>query len=154
MKSLIVFSLCMTMLLFGCSKQVNTQAEIQALKNLLAEWDSASTVGDFETLASFYTKDAVRMQPNEHAWVGNDAIRAGFKNESEQFDFEGVNTIKDVRVIGDWAFLRGVYSVKITTKTGGEPIQETGKWMSFLQRQQDGSWKIVSDIWNTDTPQS
>ncbi len=60
--------------------------------------------------------------------------------------------VEDVRVFGDWAFMRGVYTVKRTPKTGGEPIQFPGKWMAFKQRQLDGSWKIVSDIFNSDSP--
>ena len=153
MKRVIVIFLGIIMLLmFGCTKQVDTQADIQALKNSVEKFDVAINAGDFETLASLYTEDAIRMPPNRPAWVGNDAIRAGFKKGLEQYDIVVDNSAEDVRVVGDWAFMRGVATVKLTPKTGDGPIKETSKWMGFWQRQRDGSWKIVSDIYNSDYP--
>ncbi len=153
MKRVIVIFLGIIMLLmFGCTKQVDTQADIQAIKNSVEKFDLAVNEGDFETLASFYTEDAIRMPPDEPAWIGNDAIRAGFKKGFEQYDMVVENSVEDVQTFEDRAFMRGVYTVKLTPKTGGELIQVTGKWMAFRQRQQDGSWKTVSDIYNSDNP--
>lgn len=155
MKLIIIAFLSIIMLLmFGCTKQVDTQADIQALKIFVEDFDVASNAGDFETLATFYTEDAIRMPPNEPGWVGNNAIRAGFKKQFEQYDIVVDNSVEDVRVVGDWAFMRGVATVKLTPKTGGEPFQGISKWMAFRQRQPDGSWKTVSDIYNSDFPRS
>ena len=152
MKRVIVPFLGIVMLLmFGCTKQVDTQTDIQALKNSLEEFEIAVNASDFETLASFYTEDAVRMPPNEPALVGNEAIRTGSKKGFEKYDYELEISTEEVRVVGDWAFMRGVSAVTITPKTGGKPIQGTSKWMAFRQRQSDGSWKIVSDIYNSDS---
>lgn len=92
------------------------------------------------------------MPPDEPAWMGKDAIRSGFKKGFEQYDLMVENSVEDVQTFEGRAFMRGVYTVKLTPKTGGESIQETGKWMAFRQRQQDGSWKTVSDIYNSDNP--
>jgi ketosteroid isomerase-like protein len=33
-----------------------------------------------------------------------------------------------------------------------EPFQESGKYVVILQKQPDGSWLVVVDIWNSDLP--
>ena len=138
--------------MFNCTQNVDNQTDIQAQKDFIQNFDIASNAGDFETLASFYTEDAVRMPQGMPAWIGKKAIRDGFKKESEQFDFEAVDSVENVQVFGDLAFMRGSYTIKLIPKNGGEPIHEIGKWMSFRKRQPDGSWKTASDIYNTDLP--
>lgn len=40
----------------------------------------------------------------------------------------------------------------LTPKDGGEPVQESIKGRHVYEKQEDGSWKIAQDIWNTDRP--
>lgn len=43
----------------------------------------------------------------------------------------------------------------MTPKTGkGKPMSDKGKYIVVLQKQADGSWKIVRDISNSDLPPS
>ncbi len=62
------------------------------------------------------------------------------------------NIAQDVVVSGDWATVRGTYTATFTPAAGGGPISESGKWMSFFKRQSDGTWKVMCNIWNRDTP--
>jgi ketosteroid isomerase-like protein len=47
-------------------------------------------------------------------------------------------------------FTSGTYEA---TWTGpdGKPVTETGKYLCTWQKQPDGSWKAVHDMWNSDT---
>ena len=55
---------------------------------------------------------------------------------------------------GGWAFERGGYTIALASKAGGEPIRETGKYITKLGRRSDGTWVIARDIWNSDAPAS
>jgi ketosteroid isomerase-like protein len=56
---------------------------------------------------------------------------------------------EEVRVAGDWAYSRGTYSATLTPKAGGEPREDSGKYLTILERQSDGSWKIARDCFNS-----
>jgi len=132
----------------------NVEADIEALKAAIEDWDVAWNSQDLEKLLSFYTEDAVRMPPNEAAEVGNEAIRASLKRSFGDFPSEEDNTIGDVRVSGDLGYVRGTVEATTTPKAGGDPVVENSKWITVYQRQPDGSWKIISEIWNSNRPPS
>ena len=60
------------------------------------------------------------------------------------------NVIGDVRVSGDLGYVRGTVEVTSSPQNGGDPVAENVKWVAVYQRQPGGSWKIISDIWNSD----
>ncbi len=156
MKNLIVFFLGIAILsMIACTTKVNTEADIEAVKNLTEEYDAAINSGDLDSWVSLYTDDAVRMPPNSPALVGKDAIRSVMQSSFEKYTFDIKETTEEVIVAGDWAFARGTYTYTITPKAGGEPIgDDSGKWMAFNKRQPDGSWKIYRNIFNSDLPPS
>ncbi|MCH7939879.1 MAG: nuclear transport factor 2 family protein [Candidatus Marinimicrobia bacterium] len=71
----------------------------------------------------------------------------------DQFTFNMGITNEEVRVAGDWAFARGTYTAILTPKAGGETIDIDGKYLTILERQVDGSWKIFRDCFNSNVPQ-
>ncbi len=156
MKNLIVFFLVVAFLAIGsCTKKVDIEADIEAIKITHAEFDAAINAGDLDSWMSFYTDDAVRMSPNFPAFIGKDAIRDVYQSFFEQNTFEGDGMIEEVIVSGDWAFIRGIATYTITPKASGEPIREyLGKWVAFNKRQPDGSWKYHRFIYNYDLPPS
>ena len=132
----------------------DVEADIEAVKALVERFDAALNAGDADALSSLYTNDSVRMQADVPVWIGQQAIKAGFEKEISEFTFEVDNVVADVVVSGDWACARGSWKVTAAPQDEGEPIQASGSWMSFNQRQPDGSWKVVWDIWNRDAPLS
>ena len=155
MKNLIVFFLGLAILTIGsCTKKVDTEADIEAIKSLLEEFDAALNAGDLDGLMSCFTEDAVRMPPNMPALVGKEAIRDMFQSRFEQYTTEVHNTAEEVIVCGDWVFVRGTHTVTFTLKVGGESIRDNGKSITIWQRQFDGSWKLHRGIYNSDLPPS
>ena len=128
------------------------EADVAAIRASAEEFDRTNNTEDLEGLMATYADDAVRMPPNEPAWVGKAAIRAGFQADFEENDVQVENQVEEVQVSGDWAFARGTYAVTITPSEGGEPVEDNGKWMAIFQRQADGSWKDVRDMWSSDNP--
>ncbi|NNL34917.1 MAG: nuclear transport factor 2 family protein, partial [Silicimonas sp.] len=50
-------------------------------------------------------------------------------------------------IMGDWAFSRGNYTAALTRQ--GNAVNVDGKFMTIFKRQDDGSWKIYRDIFNS-----
>ena len=48
--------------------------------------------------------------------------------------------------------MRGAYSLTIQPEGAPESIRDTGKYIEIRRKQQDGSWLIAIDIWNSDLP--
>lgn len=61
-------------------------------------------------------------------------------------------TNKEARIAGDLAFSRGIFTLSMTPKAGGETIKLSGKYLTILEKQADGSWKIARDCFNYNEP--
>jgi uncharacterized protein (TIGR02246 family) len=154
MRTIYTVILCVLLLLVSaCAQKVNDPADVQAIKDIQPAFDKAWNAGNAEAVASgIYTADAIKMEPNQPATSGRDAIRASAQKYFELFTDEGRNVAEDVRVSGDLAVARGTYSGKFTLKAGGDGTPYKGKWITACQRQPDGSWKAFWDIYNSDLP--
>jgi uncharacterized protein (TIGR02246 family) len=143
----------LAMLAFACTQKVNDPADVQAIKDTQPAYDKASNAGNAEGVASgFYTADATRMEPNQPAFVGRDAIRASLKKYFDQHADDIRNFAEDVRVCGDLAVAKGSFEGNSSLKAGGYAAPAKGKWLTAFQRQADGSWKAFWDIYNSDLP--
>ncbi len=49
--------------------------------------------------------------------------------------------------MGDWEVSRGNYTAELISQ--GNEIEADGKFMTIFRRQEDGSWKIYRDIFNS-----
>jgi ketosteroid isomerase-like protein len=49
----------------------------------------------------------------------------------------------------NWAFECGAYSITLTSRAGGEPIRDTGKYITSYTRSGAGRWLMARDIWNS-----
>ena len=154
MKTTFAVTLCVLLLLVSaCASKVNDPADVRAIKDMQPAFDKAWNAGNAEAVASdIYTADAIKMEPNQPATSGRDAIQASAQKYFELFTDEGRNVAEDVRVSGDLAVARGTFSGKFTLKAGGDGTPYKGKWITACQRQPDGSWKAFWDIYNSDLP--
>lgn len=137
----------------GPAPQSGTESERQAISRVREQEIATFSSGDVEKLLALCTDDLVLMPPNEPAVVGKEAVRGWARNLYQQFKVEGSYTsTADLRVIGDWAFERMSFKLKLTPIAGGAPIDEVGKGVHIYRRQAGGAWKIAQDIWNSDKP--
>lgn len=132
-----------------------TQAgDVEAIRRLVGpEWAAAWAAGDAAAIAEFYAEDAVLLPQNQLPIVGKAAIRSGYETVLEQFSVRGSSEIVELEVGGSWAFMRGTYTITVSPKHGGAPIEEDrGNWLWITKRQVDGSWKIFRAIGASEPP--
>ena len=153
----LVFLLCFT---FGCQKaeevaeevgvKAITDEDVAAIRATLDMYVQYGLSGDWDSWVTLFTEDTIIMLPNAPILQGREA----YKEFMEAYPVITEITLPVVEVdgYGDLAFARGTYSVKIEMEGVPEPIQDRGKYLCILRKQEDGSWLIARDIYNSDLP--
>ena len=119
------------------------KADIQAINKVNELWDVAALAGNMDGTLALVTDDYIRWQSGEATIVGKEALRAVFQGFRDKYRTESVKDVADeIRLAGDWAYVRGSWTGTIVPKAGGDPMEVEGKWMDIRERQPDGSWKI------------
>jgi uncharacterized protein (TIGR02246 family) len=118
-----------------------------------AEWARAATAGNGEAIAVLYTSDATLLPPNE-PMVKGDGVRKYMTDFANGFTSKTELNTTAVEGSGDLAYAVGTYRMELTPKKAGAkplPVDE-GKYIEVMKRQDDGTWRIVYDIWNSNAP--
>ena len=134
------------------SPQPSMEDDLADIKKVLDQFGAAYNAGDAAAVASLYTTGAILMPPNQPIVEGNEAMESRWQSAFEKFSIEFGFTRDEIRVAGDWGFARGTYQVSRTPAAGGETVEDNGKYLVVLRRQDDGSWLFSHDIDNSDRP--
>ncbi len=127
-----------------------SSGDVEAINQLREREAAALNAGALEDLPTVYADDVVMMPPNEPAVMGQEASQAWLAGFLETFAANVEYTGSDVTFAGDLAIERYAGTVMLTPRAGGESVTETIKGIHIYERQADGSWRIVQDIWNSD----
>ena len=139
----------------ACAPKVNDPADVQAVKDTAPAYDKFANASDAAGLASsFYAADAIRMDPNQPASAGTDAIRASLEKSYAQSSEQIRNVIDEVHVAGALAVAKGTFEGTSTSKATGVAAPVKGKFVTLYRKEADGSWKGVWDIYNSDLPEA
>jgi uncharacterized protein (TIGR02246 family) len=116
----------------------------KAIRDLIDRWMRASAAGDLDTVLALMADDVVFMVPGREPF-GKGEFAAGSKAMSN-LRIEGVSAPVEIKVLGDWAYLRNHISLTVTQKSGdGEVVRRSGYTLTILNRQANGAWVIVRD---------
>jgi uncharacterized protein (TIGR02246 family) len=113
----------------------------RAIRELIATWMRASQAGDAATVLGLMSDDAVFMVPGREPF-GKEAF-ADAAHGMKDVRMEGTSDIRELQVLGDWAYLRAYLQVTITPR-GGQPMRRAGYTLTIL-RKQDGRWLLTRD---------
>lgn len=114
----------------------------RAIRELVATWMTASQAGDVDTVLSLMTDDMVFMVPGREPF-GKEAFAAASKG-MQGLRIEGTSDIVELKVLGDWAYLRSGLTVTMTPP-GGPPTTRSGYTLTILRKEPDGRWRLVRD---------
>jgi ketosteroid isomerase-like protein len=126
-----------------------TAEDEAAIRDMLEGYAVSLNEADWASQAAYYTEDAVRMPPNEPVYQGRDAIIAASEALPPVTSF--TLTPQEIEGEGDLAWAHGTFTLDLAPPDA-DPVAMEGKWQAVYERQEDGTWLCVSDIWNTDAP--
>jgi len=117
------------------------------------EWARAAQAGDGEAIAALYAEDAVLLPPGEPI-VKGEAAKKYWVDFGKQFSGPTELNTMTVEGSGNVASAIGTYKMTLTPKkAGAKPLPtDEGKYIEVLKRQDDGSWKIIYDMWSPNAP--
>lgn len=128
---------------------VDVQAEEQAIRDLVRQWNTAITNRNADAIAMYYSEDAVFLPANAPVVRGRSAIRAAW---ADMFGMPSLSlditpTRVNVAASGDMAEEVGTFRFSGETPQG--PMTDEGKYV-VVWKKVNGEWKVSSDIFNSD----
>lgn len=118
----------------------------QEIRKLVETWMAATKAGDVATVLGLMTDDVVFLVPGRPP-MGKAEFAAAARAQSKDaraFQLDGRSEIQEVRVLGDWAYMRARLRVSMTPAGGGAPSVRAGHTLSVL-RKQEGKWRLARD---------
>jgi uncharacterized protein (TIGR02246 family) len=140
----------------GCSGPNAPDTRV-ANEAAIREADAASlraiAAKQIEATVSSYDEQASILMPNAPIVTGKEEIRKAWE---QMFAVPGFNlapktTRIEVARSGDFAYAQGTYEFTANSPEGTH-VSDRGKFVVVWKKQRDGAWKIVADIWNSDSP--
>ena len=128
------------------------EVDLKAIDSVRDAHVAALNAGNARAWAELFTDDGVQMPANMPANIGRSAIETWSTGFMDMFAVEFALSVDEVRVLGEWAFERGSYTIGLNPKSGGPSMQEAGKYITIYQRKSGDSWRMARDIWNSNNP--
>ena len=141
----------------GCSGQDRHTASLPDFEQLVLEdYIGPYKTGDIERWLEVFAEDAVGMHNTLPALEGKQALRRFAQTVHSTFNIEQLDvTVDSVTRSGDWVLTRGNYIAHFVLKErnpGAESQPRQGKYILLWERQDDGTWKIILDMGNNNSP--
>jgi len=114
----------------------------QAIRDLIAKWMAATQAGDTDTVLGLMTDDVVFMTPGQEPF-GKDVFAARSQG-MKRSRIEGTSDIRELRVLGDWAYLRNHIELTVTPPDG-PAMRRSGYTLTILRKDPDGRWRLARD---------
>ena len=114
----------------------------RAIRELVEEWMTASKAGDTESVLELMTDDVIFMVPGREPF-GKDEFRATSEGMRD-FRMDGRADVREVRVLGNSAWIRNHIDIEITAPDG-ETMTRSGYTLTILEKDEDGRWRLSRD---------
>jgi uncharacterized protein (TIGR02246 family) len=114
----------------------------RSIRTLIDTWMRASAAGDADTVLSLMADDVIFMVPGREPF-GKNAFRAA-SEQMKNMRFTGRSDIREIEILGDWAYIRNYIDVTITPPRG-DAMHRSGYTLSILRKEADGKWRLWRD---------
>ncbi len=137
----------------GCVRRPDLDSERAEIQTTDAAWASAAASKDADSAAEFLDDQAVMMPPNQPAIFGRDHVAQWMAEmlASPGFDISWATTDVGVAASGDFAYSIGTNQIQMQ-RPDGTTITDRGKGLTVWKKHENGNWKVVLDIFNSDMP--
>jgi uncharacterized protein (TIGR02246 family) len=143
-----IIALAMLLINSSCGQKQNNEQDLERLRAAIEEFREAINTGNGEKVAQMWTNDAIFMSNGSETITGKEQVAAIWKRNVESgFRTKNQQTI-DLAVSGDIGY-EVVTQLWTVHQEGKEDEWASSKFVHIWKKQEDGSWKLHLDIWNT-----
>ena len=114
----------------------------RAIRQVVDTWFEATRSGDLQTVLGLMTDDVVFMTPGQEPF-GKEVFAARSEG-MKRSRIEGTSDIRELRVLGDWAYLRNHIELTVTP-SDGPAMRRSGYTLTILRKDPDGRWRLARD---------
>jgi uncharacterized protein (TIGR02246 family) len=149
-KSLFGLLILVLILMTGCAGKTDTAADVAKIEDVWDAYTVTVNEGDTEGWLALWADDGLRVTPSDFGprQHGKDEIRAIMEPAFAALDIEISIDSEGIEVLGEQAYSYGTFTMSSAPKEGGDTATINGNFMTILEKQEDGSWKILIDTWN------
>lgn len=135
----------------ACTQKVDLEAEKAILRDADSKWSIAAETKDLNLLVTFYADDVLLLFPNRSIITGKEATREVFSKafKDPNYTLSWKSSKVDVSAIADVGYTVGAYNQTYSGSYNNQ-IMERGKYAAFWRKDENGHWKVVVDIYNTE----
>lgn len=115
----------------------------RAIRDVISTWIEATRAGDSATVLNLMADDVVFLVPGQKPFGKEMFAKA--QTGLAPFRIDGKSTVKEIRVLGDWAWCWTELTVEMTPTAGGATTRRSGHTLSIFQKLADGRWVLARD---------
>lgn len=145
-----------SLLLTSCADQemprneplMNDSLEVKKIAEVREKFIEAYQGGNVAAAMSLYSPDYVDSSEGANARDRTE-MRDFLTRTFETYSNRQLKiAAEEVLVNGTWALERGTFDLILTPREGGEEVLIRRRYLEILEKEADGSWKILRDLDN------
>ena len=114
----------------------------RAIRDVISTWLEASSKGDTVTVLGLMADDVIFLTPGREPF-GKEAF-AQAQNAFTATSMEAHSEVREVKVMGDWAFAWTDLTV-VMSPPSGSPVRRHGNTLSIFRKLRGGKWVLARD---------
>ncbi|MBT7952547.1 MAG: DUF4440 domain-containing protein [Gammaproteobacteria bacterium] len=138
-------------LLLSClmcfSAVINADDDRDSVVQMWSAFETAIEAGEVDPLMQFYHDDIVVYVPGKPAAAGKVLNRKRNQERFDNFTFVSTQTLDEIEVHGDTAFLSGNFWIEGKAKQGDGGFVATGRHIVLLKREGSRGWQVYRDFY-------
>ncbi len=146
-----------TAFLAGCASfgAQTTESDVAAIKQVWVSYVDSAQKGDAARYLALWDTGGIQMRPDAPSRTKADLdtqVPVQMKARVDAMDLIMTIDVQEITVSRPWAYSRGVYTQTLVNKATKASTLIDGKFLTILKLQEDGSWKIFRDCFNSNVP--
>lgn len=116
-----------------------------SIRKVIADWHSATGVGDVETVLSLMSKDVVFLIAGQAPMQSRALFEKNLRALLTTHRIRSSAEVQEIVIANDLAYCWAKLEVEITPKAGGAAVARAGNVFSIFRKQLNGAWLLSRD---------
>ena len=122
----------------------------ERMREIAKAWVDNYLSGDLDGMMSLMHEDAMIMAANSPTVRGHEAVREYLSTRVGQPGVDFQDDLQEIRIQGDWAFVRGDFHLAVTPPGAPEPVfRRHGRYLVIYEKTTEGEWLMLRDMDNS-----